>query len=514
MPIGERLGRDHHLQPGEVIGAIDVGSNAVRLKLARLSADGSFEIVHQERDPIAPGEGVWRSGAMAPAVVSRLVTVLARYARQCHTHGAGHVRAVATSALREAKNKAAIISLVREKAGVELEVIPGREEARLIALGVFRGMPAGARPLLIDIGGGSTEVARGEGELPTELWSVPIGAVRLTDAFGGGSLDRHRLVAMRHFAQRAILEALPVSGRSPKHALGSSGTIRALCSFAAREGRAAATAIEMTQAVEELVALGETGRRKRFDPQRAAVIVAGAVVLEAVMHHLRVDTVTAVEGGLKEGVLVDLQLRAVSRSHDPILSDALVNAGRRFQFDEAHAVHTRDVALLLFDRLESHHGLPPEARLLLEAAAMLHDVGSFIGRSGHHKHSRYLIEHLDLPGLSDGERDLVALVARFHRRSLPLTNHPNIKPLAPLERRVVQVLALLLRLADGTDLAREQAIQDVDVTSRGKKLRVVFRAKRGKPVDQWDPQDEQSLARLLFDQQLYVAVDHIGARKR
>jgi exopolyphosphatase/guanosine-5'-triphosphate,3'-diphosphate pyrophosphatase len=514
--LGERLGSDHALRKGEVLGAIDVGSNAVRLKLVRLLDDGSFDPLHQERDPVRPGEGIWHTGSMGPAVLDRLVATLKRYGDLCRAHGARHVRAVATSAVREAKNKDEVIRRVRAECGLELEVIPGREEARLIGLGVLRGLPRQARSLLVDIGGGSTEVARGVGEEPVELWSVPLGAVRLTEIFErSGKPTRERLVAMRHFAQRVVAETLPTTVKhAPKHAIGSSGTVRAVCSFAAPPGAAYATKEHLSRAVEELFAMSPADRRKRFDASRAAIVVAGAVILESLAFHLHIDGVTAVDGGLKEGLLVDLVRRGVQRRSDPLLSEAVVTAGRRFAFDEKHALHTRDVALALFDKLGSVHGLPPDCRLILEVAAVLHDVGTLVSRSRHHKHSAYLIQNMDLPGLSERERELAALVARFHRRSIPTRDHAALAGLNMLERGVVRALATLVRLADGADHGRTQPVHEVAVRVAGTAAHVRLIARRGAVLEAWDHETERALFRASFGKRLEVELGAARATRR
>jgi exopolyphosphatase/guanosine-5'-triphosphate,3'-diphosphate pyrophosphatase len=507
--LGERLGTDHDLDVGDVIGAVDVGSNAVRLKLVRVLGDGAFEHLHQERDPVRPGEGIWDSGAMSPAVMARLVGALSRYADVCRAYGARHVRAVATSALREAKNRDQVITLVREACDLDLEIITGREEARLIGLGVLRGLPAPSRSLLIDIGGGSTEIVRGEGENPVELCSIPIGAVRLTEIFGSPEkLKREALVSMRRFAQRVVAGALPPRLKSTtSHAMGSSGTIRAVCAFAAGPGSAHATRENLSRAVEELVSLSPTARRKRFDAQRAEVIVAGAVILESVAHHLRLDSVTAVDGGLKEGLLVDLLRRADARSSDPLLSTALLEVGRRFSFDEAHAMHTRDVSLALFDALTDVHHLPAESRLILEVASVLHDVGYVVSASRHHKHSMYVISNMDLPGISERERHLASLVARFHRRSPPSRSHPALAGLDATERRVTRGLAALLRIADASDQSRLQAVDSVSAVIGDGVTSLVFRPKAGRALPRWDLEGGQrALFRSCFGTRLDVRI--------
>jgi exopolyphosphatase / guanosine-5'-triphosphate,3'-diphosphate pyrophosphatase len=509
-PLGDRLGSDHTLHGNEILAAIDVGSNAVRLKLARLLDDGSFDQLHQERDPVRPGEGIWDTGRMPDRVVDRLVVTLRRYADVCRQHRVKHLRAVATSAVREAKNRDEVVARVREECGVELEVIPGREEARLIGLGVLRGLPATARSLLIDIGAGSTEVVRGVGEEPTELWSLPLGAVRLGEIFQtNGKLTRERLVAMRRFAQRVVAEHIPKAMAGPKgarHAMGSSGTVRAVCAFAASPGSASASRPGLTRAVEELVRLSPAERRMRFDAARAEIIIGGAVVLESLAHHLRLDSVTAVDGGLKEGLLVDLVRRARQHQTDPLLSEALIAVGRRFGFDEEHAVHTREVALSLFDKLAEVHHLPADCRPILETAAMLHDVGYLVSQSRHHKHSQYLIENMDLPGLSDGERKLAALTARFHRRSPPDKDHPALTSASPLDRRVVRGLATLLRIADGVDHSRQQPVAKVQVRVRGPAVEVSFERRAKRAFESWDHEAERALFRSCFGKRLELRI--------
>ena len=186
-----RNGRDR------ILAAIDVGTNAVRLEIARALPDGSLERLHQERDPVRPGEGVFATGAIQRPVADRLLATLRRYAALCRRHRA-RIRAVATSAVREARNRDEIVRRVRDEAGIELEVVSGREEARLICLGVLAGRAPRARSLVLDIGGGSTEVAPAVGEKATGLYSVGVGAVRLTEIFGSSSrVSPERLAVMR-----------------------------------------------------------------------------------------------------------------------------------------------------------------------------------------------------------------------------------------------------------------------------------------------------------------------------
>jgi exopolyphosphatase/guanosine-5'-triphosphate,3'-diphosphate pyrophosphatase len=490
-----------HSIEGSVLAAVDIGTNAVRLKLARVLPDGSFDSLHQERDPVRPGEGVFHSGLMQRPVADRLVATLKQYALICRRHHA-RVRCVATSAFREARNRDEIVARVKREAGLDVEVVSGTEEARLICLGALRGMPKESKQLLIDIGGGSTELARAEGEEPTALWSIPLGAVRLTERFDtSGKVTRDQLIAARRYALRIVAESVPPKTAPGRHAIGSSGTIRALVSFTARPGTAHVVREDLTRAVEELAQLGPAGRRKRMDASRAEIVVAGAVILEAIAHHLRLDAITAIDGGLKEGVLVDLVRRSHARRSDPLLTEAVRATGRRFGYDEARALRTGVLALKLFDDLERVHHLSPEARLLLEVAAVLHGIGVVVNRTRHHKHTQYLIANTDLPGLSDHERELASLVARFHRRAVPTASHPSLEKLSAVEVRLVRKLVTLLRVVD---LGSNDDVMDVDATAKGEVVNVRLTMRRGAAAPDVEP--EKALFFAVFHKRLDVTV--------
>ena len=349
----------------DILGAIDVGTNAVRLELARVLPDGSIEGLHTERDPVRPGEGLFRSGLISRQVANRLLATLRRYSALCKRYGA-RVRAVATSALRDARNREEIVRRVRRETSLSLDVVSGREEARLICLGVLHGTQPHRRSLCIDIGGGSTEVIFAQGDKPKDLWSLDLGAVRLTELFEvSGSLPKKKLELVRNFAREMLSERIQGSLNGvPTTAIGSSGTIGAIVAYARSEGHGHATMQEVSQAVEELAEMDAEKRRKRFDPRRADIVVAGAVVLEAVMGRFKVRSVTAVDRGLREGILYDLLKRRGSDADDHSLTDAALALGQRFSFSQAHGQQVSKLALSLFDDLATLHQLPAAARLV------------------------------------------------------------------------------------------------------------------------------------------------------
>lgn len=498
-------------KPEPVLAAIDVGTNAVRLELARPQPDGSLETLHTERDPVRPGEGVWKTGVIPRDVANRLLSTLRRYGALCRRHRA-RVRCVATSAVREAKNRDDVVRRARDEAGLLLEVVSGKEEARLICLGVLHGKPSSTRSLVVDIGGGSTEVASAMGEQPTNLWSIAIGAVRMTEVFGAtgavrSSGSNKQLELMRAFAAEAISERLP--GKNVlqlKSALGSSGTINAIVQFAAAEGTAHVTAHQLSEAVDELVEMGPEGRRQRFDSRRADIIVAGAVILEAIAHHLGLKAITAVDRGLRDGLLVDLMRRRAAE-YDHSVAEAAAHMGARFYYDEKHARQVTRLALALFDDLAALHRLPAAARPLLEVAALLHDIGNAVNYQRHHKHTYYLIQNADLAGLADRERELVALIARFHRRSAPDTSHFLFEGLTRTEQQLVRKCATLLRIADSLDRSHHQPVRTLRASASGRAVTVRLGSRSPLDLELWDLQHEERLFRQVFGKPLELHVE-------
>ncbi|MBK9518300.1 MAG: Ppx/GppA family phosphatase [Anaeromyxobacter sp.] len=488
-----------------LLAAIDVGTNAVRLEIARPLPDGTLETIHQERDPIRPGEGVFTSGVIAKPVADRLLATLRRYAALCRRHHA-RVRAVATSAVREARNQAEIVRRVRLETGLSLEVVSGREEARLICLGVLEGRAARARSLVLDIGGGSTEVAFGVGEKPSALHSVAVGAVRLTEIFGtSGKVSPERLAVMRSFVAEAFRDQLPGGLPRAGVALGSSGTINAIVAAGSESRRLTRRRLEKT--VTELAGLSLSERRRRFEPRRAEIIVAGAVILEAAMRHLGLDAVVAVDTGLRNGVLRDLARRtpaaAAMAAEQRTRSAAAV--GRRFGFDEKHARQVARLSLQLFDQLAAVHALPASARSLLEAAALLHDVGHAVSPQRHHKHTLYLVQNADIAGFSDQERHLVALVARYHRRTPPDRTRPDLEGLSAAQLKLVRQLVAMLRVADALDRSHHQPVTDLRAATRGPLVRVSARTRAAIDLELWDVAREAAYFRSAMGKRLEVA---------
>jgi exopolyphosphatase/guanosine-5'-triphosphate,3'-diphosphate pyrophosphatase len=287
-------------------------------------------------------------------------------------------------------------------------------------------------------------------------------------------------------------------------ALGSSGTINAIVSAATDSKRLTLRRLE--RMVETLAGLSLAERRQRFEPRRAEIIVGGAVILEACMRHLGLEAISAVNTGLRNGVLLDLARRspAAAAAAAEGRTQAVLALGRRFGFDERHARQVATLALGLFDQLADLHRLPASARGLLEAAALLHDVGHAVSPQRHHKHTFYLVANADVAGFSDQERQLVALVGRYHRRTPPEAGRPDLKALAPGQLRLVRRLVALLRVADALDRSHSQPVQAIRAAIRSGRVRVAARARGPLDLELWDVAREAGYFRQALGRRLEV----------
>ena len=491
----------------KVLAVVDLGSNSVRLQVALVSADGTIAVIAEDRAAVRLGEQVFRTGRLSTDSISRTAVALARFAKIAERAGAEHVRAVATSAVREASNRAQLIRTVRAHSGIRLEVISGAEEARLVCLGVLLGTAPRERNLLLDIGGGSTEIISASGDEPQAAFSLSLGSVRLSEFFVKSdpvAPSEARLID--EAIEEAMGEVDPLLVGRFHRLIGSAGTTSAVLSLARRLGvdGAASRAGRVTHAeVANVLARlrGSTTKQRRklgVEEHRIDIIYAGTAILEGVMRRLRVDEVENTTRGLRDGLMADLVRRVVKPPAAGLHQEAAVLEGlrafgRRCGYREEHAEQVAQLSTSLFDQLRELHGMGAEERALLQAAGLLHDVGTFVSYNRHHKHSYYLIYHADLPGFTDRERELIATIARYHRRSPPKDGHEAFQLLLPEERIVVRRLAAILRVADGLDRGHRRHVRSVKVERTAKTLRIDVHASPGAELEVWSAQQKVDL---------------------
>ncbi|MEP6658703.1 MAG: Ppx/GppA phosphatase family protein [Acidimicrobiales bacterium] len=464
-------------EPAPTLAAIDVGTNSLHLVVARLLDGGGFEVVEREKEAVRLGSGPGDMKQLGADAMDRGIAALDRM-RQVAAISGAPVRAVATSAVREAENRDEFVRRAREEAGVDVEVISGIEEARLIHLGVLQALPVFDAPILVvDIGGGSTEVVLGfRGEVRASR-SLKLGHLRLTDRFFIGERLRGRdVMAARSFVRSALVPFVhEVEHHGFKMAAGSSGTIQALARLVQPDLRVTNaftfTRDQLTKVIDALLSADTAAKRREIEgiePARADVIVAGALILEQVMDAFGAQSLMVSDYALREGVLLD----TVGRTEGGRVLHHLRDVSRRgvaqlaalCDEEPEHSAQVARLALSLFDATTTLHELDEGCREYLEAAALLANVGLFVSHSKHHLHSYYVIRNSErLVGLTDTEIEIIALVARYHRKSGPKESHPEFTRLAARERHIVRVLAGLLRVAIGLDRTHEGKITSVRV---------------------------------------------------
>ncbi len=462
--------------------AVDIGSNSVRMLVAEVEANQKMQILAEDRQVTRLGVSVFQGGRISEEAIRFVCENLARIAlaiRKFDLHG---VRAVATSAVRDANNQHEFIAKAEDALGYPVEIISGSEEARLIHLGVQTRWPQPDRRLLtVDVGGGSVELVVSDRGALAESFSKPLGAVRLTAVF-----LKHdpplpvELQQMNEFIKEKLADPVTrLKLQTFDGTIGTSATAAAIVSAVnniprmRREDadRLPATVAEVRKLYQDLSRLDLAGRRKvtGIGPRRAEMIVAGTAVFLRVLEVFRQESLHYSVAGVRDGIIADLAARGVGRSLSQLTAE-------QRQVVEAMAVHygvqpehARKVASLardLFLALTPFHKLAPQYGRLLEAAAYLHDIGHYVSDTGHHKHSYYLVLNSDMAGFTDAERQFVASLCRYHRKSAPSPRHPQFQAVDADDRQSLILLTPLLRLADSLDRGHVQRVERINVELR------------------------------------------------
>jgi len=471
--------------------AVDIGSNSVRLKIARLQGR-RLRAIHEDREVTRLGEGVFRTGFLTPESIAETVKVLRRFHRATQQIVTDSVRVVATSALRDARNSQAFLEWVRSATGWRVEIISGLEEARLIHLGLVssRRMDT-STALMIDLGGGSCELTvSGRGHIRDTV-SLPLGAVRLTDEFLGHDPPRKgELKRLRGFIAREVDRiSHRITSARVKNVIATSGTAAALAATASHlrkntrsRQRTAVSSAEMTRIAKLLARLpvGERRKIQGIGPKRAEIIVAGAFVYHELLERCHLKGFRYSPLGLRDGLLAQMaaEYDRSTRSGKQIESerwDSIAKAVAHYGVDRKHALDVRASAMRLFTALRSIHRLPAEYGEWLSAAAMLYEVGDFVNRNGRHRHTYYIISNSEILGYTPQQRRIIAAIARYLGNSRPTMGDGPMKAIDSNDRASVQKAILLLRLARALNLGRSHAVQEVKIGLRAGDVRLTIR---------------------------------------
>lgn len=470
------------------IAALDVGTNSFHLVVARDTPNG-FQVLTREKRNVRLGEGGGDMKCLSEDAMKRGIETLHHMKKVADAHNASIV-AVATSAVREASNSAEFVARAAAKTGINIEVISGVEEARLIHAGVQQALPlSDVTALLIDIGGGSTEVTIADHGIETFVRSFKLGAVRLTNRFfAGTAVHPAAPLGCQAFIQ-SLIEPVSRDIRDAQHDIavvtsGTAETLARMCWLAERGelphvmNGATFSASELHRITEQLISAPNPQARLNIpglDSNRADIIVAGALILDTMARSFGITTFTFCDYALREGVLLEASRRAHPEFHGELRDIAIQSAmrlARRCSPDMTHNIHVAQLATKIFDEIGNIHPLNPRHRVFLEAAALMANCGLVISHSKHHLHSYYIIRNADLIGFNEHELEIVAQVARYHRKSEPKMSHEQYGALSDEDRHTVSLLAGILRVAIGLDRTHDGRCTDVTLKEKNDSLRL------------------------------------------
>ncbi|HUN60553.1 MAG TPA: Ppx/GppA phosphatase family protein [Candidatus Sulfotelmatobacter sp.] len=456
------------------IAAIDAGSNAVRLSIARAYSGLDIEPLITERYPLRLGEGVFVRHRFSEDTLKKGVKAFRHLHEIMEEFEVTKYRAVATSASREAQNRNLLIRKIKQATGLNLEVISAKEESRLGREAVFAALgPEVQAGCIVDLGGGSLELSILQDHSLTQAAQIPLGTVRLMSTLNLPGIIRPVEAEQVRRYVRALLESrLPDRPNlADRVAVALGGNAETLANVAPGPRQDGLPTLEVSLLRERLpdILRRDVGSRMKaygVRRDRADVMAVAALIFVALGRYLNIHTFAIPGIGLREGLLQEIAREAFSRKEPHRYSAearqtlvATRSFGRRLDYDQRHAEHVRELSLMLFDQLQPLHHLPVHARVQLEGAALLHDLGHRVSHRGHHKHGEYLALNGDIPGLEGRDRHIVAAAVRYHnRKSEPDGHHPAYSGLTNTDKRIARRLASFLRIAEGLDHSHRQRI--------------------------------------------------------
>jgi exopolyphosphatase / guanosine-5'-triphosphate,3'-diphosphate pyrophosphatase len=482
------------------LAAIDAGSNAIRLVIARATSPRQIEILDSERASVRLGHNAFTRRVIGNDTIERATRAFRQFRDRMDQYNVGAYRAVATAAAREARNHRKLMDRVRRKAGIELEVISGEEEARLVCQAVQWALGDRIQPRVIfDLGGGSLELNFYQRGVLEHRIGLPLGTIRLMETFSlEGAIDEDQTQRLRHHILSLLRSAMPAPPKLTRaFSVACGGNAEALVRIAAGPMMERVPTINTSLLREQtwrMLALDVPGRMRvyRVRRDRAEVMGIAAIIFTTLAKWLDLRSMLVPGVGVREGILLDLvaeqySVRITSEEERGRADELLASArwfARRLDYNPQHAEQVTRLALALFDQLRPIHEMGADLRLVLEMAALLHDVGHFVHRKAHHRHGEYLIRNGEIPGLRGWRRDMVAALVRYHNsKSEPQLDHASYTALDNERKRQTRVLTSLLRIAEKLESEHAERIAGVDVQISGHKAIFVIRATDGTRLD-------------------------------
>jgi exopolyphosphatase/guanosine-5'-triphosphate,3'-diphosphate pyrophosphatase len=478
-----------------ILSAIDIGTNSFHLVVAQINDKGRFKILTREKEVVRLGKSSKDMKYISEEAKERGIAALKRFKLISDSFNAGRIRAVATSAVREAVNREEFINEASEKTGINVEVVSGFEEARLIYLGVLQALPVFKKKiLLVDIGGGSTEFLIGLKGDVIFADSVKIGAVRLTEGFFSEGKFKTSLIDSARMYARSVLNPLirRIKECSYEMIVGTSGTITNLGSMIysvkqelddeATLNNFTYTASDLNNIVKKIFRCGDSSQTARIpglDTSRADIITAGSIILEQIFTELSIRQITLSSFALREGIILDTIDKDSGNRNLGVISDirykSVLSLAQHCNYDKIHCEKVLDLSVKIFDYIYDNF---PEFNLnvhdkeFLEAASLLHDIGHSISHSQHHRHSYYLIKNSEMLGFNFEELEIIANIARYHRKSHPKQKHENFSRLSEANKSIIRKLSSILRISDGLDRGHKGSVDRIELERKGKNLNI------------------------------------------
>ena len=501
------------------LAAIDVGSNSIHMIVAQAAADGGVTTLWRVKEMVGLGRGSFPARRLPNALMDRAVETLRRFKLAARRRQCEKVIAVATSAVREAENGGDFIERARSELGINIRVVSAREEARLIYLGVRERVDlAGGPHFITDIGGGSTEFVVADEHRAVLLESRKLGAARMTARYiKSDPVDAKEIKnLLAHYALELGPLCEQIVALKPVKAIGTSGTLENLSAMSgglSAKSEDGFCGVIVRARLKRVVAeqlesrTKDRAKMKGLDSQRQDQIIAGALLAAELMERIDVKEIHITNSALREGILADylekhLPELVIRRQVPDPRRRSVLDLARRCDWHQLHAEHVAKLALQLFDQLKGIHNLDAKARELIEYGALLHDIGWHIAGNKHHKHSMYLVLNGDLKVFTDEETQVIANIARYHRKSDPSIKHESFAVLSNEARQIVRVGSALLRLADGLDRSHCRVITEMKCRVLRSGVDVRIEGKGDAELDIWGARRKMGLFAEVFQRSI------------
>ncbi|MFN3345103.1 MAG: Ppx/GppA phosphatase family protein [Chloroherpetonaceae bacterium] len=513
------------------LAAIDLGTNSFHMIIVELLPDMSFLTIDRAKEMIRIGDGSLLTKELSQEAMSQGLQTLMRFRKLAEQRGVEthHIIAFATSAIREAKNGGAYMEMVAQKIGIRTSIISGDEEARLIYLAIRQAISIGNRKaLMIDVGGGSVELMIGGSEKLYLAESKKLGVARMYERFikHDPPTEKERADLDQFFTEQIAPFATRAKSLGYDMAIASSGTAENIASmiFLQENGQAfeslngnAFSRKSFQKLYERLIPMKANERKSiaGLDPKRTDLIIPGLILFDVIFRLFNLKEITISGYALREGMVIDYLSKHVEEFRliyaiPDVRRRSVIELARRCYWDEARSIHIANLVLQLFDELQPLHGLTVHERELLEYATLLHNIGYFISPSGHHKHSQYIILNGELRGFSNDEIQIIAHIARYHRKSPPKPEHETFQALSSKHKQVVRYCAAMLRIANALDRTHRQNVRGVKAKISAKKIELRLTIMSDAEIEMWAVSRAKDMFEDVFERTLSVSVESVA----